>query len=157
MPKEIERKFLVVSRAWRKGAKGTLYRQGYLSSRKDRIVRVRVAGNKAFLTVKGASIGASRDEFEYPVPVRDAEVMLRRLCERPLIEKTRYRIPFKGHVWEVDEFRGENRGLVVAEIELRREKESFKRPAWLGAEVTLDRRYSNSSLVARPYRRFLDQ
>ena len=115
MAQEIERKFLVAGASWKEGATGTLIRQGYLSSVKERIVRVRVAGRKAFLTVKGVNRGVTRTEFEYPIPVRDAAAMLDALCERPLIEKTRWVVPFKGFTWEVDEFHGENTGLVVAD------------------------------------------
>ncbi len=153
MAKEIERKFLVTGTAWRKGAKGKRYRQGYLTLDPDCTVRVRIAGRQGFLTIKGISKGASRDEFEYPVPLADAHQLLR-LCKSAIIEKTRYRIPHKGHTWEVDVFAGENRGLVVAELELKSERQSFPRPPWVGREVTDDPRYFNASLATKPFRRW---
>ena len=149
---EIEHKFLLKSDAWRAGAKGTEYRQGYLCSAPERTVRVRVAGGAGTLTIKGASRGASRPEFEYSIPLDDARHLLEQLCERPLIEKTRYRIPFGGLTWEVDEFAGENAGLIVAEVELTDEAQHFERPDWVGEDVTSDPRYSNSALCRRPFR-----
>ena len=146
---EIERKFLVSGDAWRNGS-GVLYRQGYLNRDKARTVRVRIAGDAAFLTIKGQSVGASRAEFEYPIPVADAQALLA-LCDGPLIEKTRYLVPHAGHQWEVDEFAGDNAGLVVAELELVSEDEAFESPAWLGEEVTHDARYFNSNLATQPY------
>jgi CYTH domain-containing protein len=151
VPREIERKFLVTSDAWRIGAEGKIYRQGYLSLDVDRTVRVRVAGDQGFLTVKGRSVGASRAEYEYPIPVAHAEEMLDRLCLRPLIEKTRYRVAHEGLVWEVDAFAGENAGLVVAEVELEAEDQVVALPPWVGREVTSDPRYANGSLVQRPF------
>ncbi|MDL2272790.1 CYTH domain-containing protein [Desulfovibrio sp. OttesenSCG-928-I05] len=118
MGTEIERKFLVVSDAWRQGAEGTPIRQGYLSSRKECTVRVRIADGKGYMTVKGASAGITRQEFEYEIPVEDAHAMLDTLAERPLIEKTRYTRTEDGLVWEIDEFSGENSGLIIAEVEL---------------------------------------
>src|SRR5580692_9224986 len=117
MGHEIERKFLVKTESWRRPKDGVRYRQGYLSTVKERTVRVRTAGNKGFITVKGITVGASRSEYEYEIPLTDANEMLERLCERPLIEKTRYRIPQGDVVWEVDEFEGENAGLTTAEVE----------------------------------------
>lgn len=149
MATEIERKFLVKGTPWRQGA-GTRYSQGYLSREKERTVRVRVAGEKAFLTIKGLSRGASRAEFEYGIPVADAEQLLK-LCDGPIIEKNRYVIEHAGATWEVDEFLGDNAGLVVAEIELQSEDQQFERPSWVGAEVTHEQRYFNSSLVTHPY------
>jgi adenylate cyclase len=149
MATEIERKFLVKGTPWRQGA-GTRYSQGYLSREKERTVRVRVAGEKAFLTIKGLSRGASRAEFEYGIPVADAEQLLK-LCDGPIIEKNRYVIEHAGATWEVDEFLGDNIGLVVAEIELKSEDQQFERPSWVGAEVTHEQRYFNSSLVTHPY------
>ncbi len=146
---EIERKFLVTGDAWRSSSP-TYYSQGYLNSEKTRTVRVRIAGAQAFLTVKGLSKGASRAEFEYPIPVEDARQLLE-LCEQPLIEKYRHEIFYAGFLWEVDEFLGENFGLVVAEIELPDEGAEFARPDWLGNEVTGDSRYFNSSLVQKPF------
>lgn len=151
MAAEIERKFLVSGSAWRAGASGEPYRQGYLSTTKERVVRVRVAGTRAFLTIKGLTRGVERLEFEYEIPVADATRLLDELCERPLIEKTRYTVPAGRHVFEIDEFHGDNEGLVVAEIELARPDEAFERPAWLGREVSNDPRYFNANLIAHPY------
>jgi CYTH domain-containing protein len=151
MGTEIERKFLVVGDAWRQGAIGVLYRQGYLCTTPERTARVRVAGDKGYLTVKGSRTGVSRLEFEYSIPLEDAQAMLDALCVRPLIEKTRYRIDHGGLVWEVDEFAGENAGLVIAEVELKREDQEVSLPAWVGKEVSADDRYANSSLAERPF------
>jgi len=157
MGKEIERKFLVVGDAWRGLVPGARYRQGYLSTAKERTVRVRIAGDDAFLTVKGLSVGATRAEFEYAIPLIDAEEMLDVLCERPIVEKTRYRIPFAGLIWEIDEFGGDNAGLIVAEVELADEAQAFDRPDWIGREVTGEPRYFNANLVARPYSTWKDR
>ncbi|ARV19846.1 Inorganic triphosphatase [Curvibacter sp. AEP1-3] len=149
MAVEIERKFRVTGDAWRNDS-GVLYRQGYLNRDKVRTVRIRIAGSAAFLTIKGKSTGATRAEFEYPVPMDDAQALLA-LCDGPLIEKTRYIVLHAGHRWEVDEFAGDNAGLVVAELELSAEDEAFERPAWLGEEVTHDARYFNSNLATQPF------
>lgn len=149
MAVEIERKFLVKGEGWRNDS-GVVYRQGYLNRDKARTVRVRIAGNAAFLTIKGQSTGATRAEFEYPVPVEDARALLA-LCDGPLIEKTRFLVMHEGHCWEVDEFAGDNAGLVVAELELLSEDEAFARPDWLGDEVTPDARYFNSNLATHPF------
>ena len=146
---EIERKFLVVGDAWR-AAPAVPYAQGYLNRDKARTVRVRVVRDQAWLTIKGVSVGATRAEFEYPIPVADAEQVLA-LCDGPVIRKTRRVIEHAGATWEVDEFQGDNAGLVVAEIELPSEDAAFQRPAWLGDEVTHDARYFNSSLATAPY------
>jgi len=151
MPKEIERKFLLKNDSWRGQDTGKRYRQGYLSTVKERTVRVRTAADKGFVTIKGITVGASRSEYEYEIPVSDANEMLDRLCERPLIEKTRYRISHAGLVWEVDEFEGENRGLITAEVELKDERQSVTPPDWIGKEVTGDPRYFNANLVAKPF------
>lgn len=150
MGKEIERKFLVTGDDWRKLAKGTRYRQGYLSTVKERTVRVRTVDADGFLTVKGITVGATRKEYEYPIPAADAAGLLE-LCEQPLVEKVRYKIPFGGLTWEVDEFEGVNQGLVVAECELTSEDQKFEKPSWIGEEVTSDPRYFNSNLIAHPY------
>lgn len=150
MAVEIERKFLVASDAWREGARGETFRQGYLCISQDATVRVRIAGERAYLTIKGATAGMSRAEFEYDIPVADAEAMLQDHCLKPLIEKTRYDVPYAGKVWTVDVFGGENAGLIVAEIELDHGEEDFSLPPWAGAEVTDDPRYRNSALVAAP-------
>ena len=152
MAVESERKFLVIGDAWKTGAAGVAYRQGYLSTVKERTVRVRTVGDRGFLTVKGLTRGISRLEFEYAIPAADAGRMLDELCERPLIVKTRYRVPFGGLVWEIDEFHDENEGLVVAEVELSESGQRFDRPAWVGTEVSDDPRYFNSNLILHPYR-----
>lgn len=149
--KEIERKFLVVSDDWRGGTDSVLIRQGFLSTSKERTVRVRVIGEKAFLTVKGLTVGITRSEFEYEIPKADAEIMLQDLCEKPLIEKRRY-MRWSYHLcFEIDEFLGENEGLVIAELELSSETQTFERPSWLGAEVSHDPRYYNANLIKNPY------
>ena len=148
---EIEKKFLVTSSAWKRHAAGQLYRQGYLSIDPKRTVRIRVVGEQGVLTIKGQKIGATAPEFEYPIPIADAKKLLDTVCLRPLIEKTRYTIDHKAHRWEIDEFHGDNEGLVVAEIELKAENERFERPEWIGTEVTSDFRYTNAQLVERPY------
>lgn len=146
---EIERKFLVTGDAWRE-APAVYFAQGYLSTEKSRTVRVRVAGDEAFLTIKGETQGFSRQEFEYPIPLADGKALLA-MCEQPLIEKYRRKIPAGDFVWEVDEFLGANAGLVVAEIELPSEDADFPRPDWVGEEVTSDARYYNASLVRHPW------
>ncbi len=151
MGQEIERKFLVKGEAWKAGARGAVYRQGYLSSIKERVVRVRAVEDKGFLTVKGITRGVSRAEFEYQIPVEDAVLMLDHICEKPLIEKKRYKVPGGGLVFEVDEFFGENAGLVVAEVELADETQKIELPDWIGAEVSGDPRYFNSNLIRHPY------
>lgn len=148
---EIERKFLVTGDAWKRAAVGVLYRQGYLSTDKARTVRVRIAGERAFITIKGMAIGIARPEFEYEIPPDDAAAMLDGLCLKPLIEKRRYTLERKGMRWEVDEFLGENLGLVVAEVELDSADQAIELPEWIGLEVTDDARYFNSSLIAHPF------
>jgi adenylate cyclase len=152
VPSEIEHKYLVLKEAWTPQTSGVLYRQGYLSSTIERVVRVRIAGDRAYLTVKGPTTGVTRLEFEYPIPISDAATMLEHLCERPLIEKTRYREEFEGRRWEIDVFHGDNSGLVIAEIELANESEQFAVPPWAAAEVSDDPRYFNSNLVLNPYK-----
>jgi CYTH domain-containing protein len=154
MPTEIERKFLVIGDPWRQGP-GVRVRQGFLNRDKQRTVRVRIAGGRAFLTVKGISRGAARAEFEYEIPPADAEQLLQ-LCDGPLIQKIRYVLEYKGFTWEVDEFLEENAGLVIAEIELDAEDQPFERPAWVGREVTDDPRYYNANLAEHPYREWRD-
>jgi CYTH domain-containing protein len=148
---EIERKFLVRDRSVLDGSTGVTYRQGYLSRVPERTVRVRVAGDRAFLTIKGRSDGASRAEFEYEIPTDDARLLLG-LCDGPLIEKTRHRIEHAGLTWEVDVFAGANDGLVVAEVELPSLDAPVEVADWVGDEVTSDPRYFNANLVANPYR-----
>ncbi|MBP7462657.1 MAG: CYTH domain-containing protein [Candidatus Delongbacteria bacterium] len=157
MGKEIERKFLVKSDAWKSLATGTYYRQGYLSTIKERVVRVRTIGDKGFLTIKGITVGVTRSEFEYEIPVEEANLMLDNLCEKPIIEKLRAKIKLDGLVWEVDEFHGENQGLVVAEVELQDENQKLTLPDWIGPEVSGDPRYFNSNLILRPYTHWASQ
>jgi adenylate cyclase len=152
MGKEIERKFLVTDESFRSLANGTKYRQGYLNSTKERVVRVRTIDDKGFLTIKGITVGATRVEYEYEIPTAEATAMLDDLCEKPLIEKNRYKITFDEFIWEVDEFFGENQGLVVAEVELENEDQPFTKPEWIGEEVTGDPRYFNSNLIQHPYK-----
>lgn len=149
---EIERKFLVADTGFLAGIQGERLVQGYIASGGSATVRVRRCGELAWLTLKGRSVGFSRSEFEYPIPLADAERMLAELCTGPVISKTRYRVPFGDHLWEVDVFDGANAGLVIAEIELTHEDETFAIPEWLGAEVSADPRYFNSRLVEHPYR-----
>lgn len=150
MAQEIERKFLVRGDAWR-ADNGTLIRQGFLHNEVDSTVRVRATGERAYLTVKGAMTGVTRTEFEYEIPLEDANQMLDELCQRPLIEKIRYEIQLGGFTWEIDEFLGDNAGLVVAEIELEDETQEFPKPDWLGEEVSQYARYLNANLVKNPY------
>ena len=152
MAVEIERKFLVNGDFWRRGTTGQRISQGYLCSSDDRVVRVRVMGDRAFLTIKGAQHGATRYEYEYDIPMRDATEMLERLCQRPLIEKMRHHLTVDGREWVVDEFEGENAGLTVAEVEFEREGQAIALPDWVGAEVTDEPRYLNVNLVRHPYR-----
>ena len=154
MAKEIERKFLIKGDAWRALAKGTTYRQGYLNSAKERTIRVRTAVDKAFLTIKGLTVGATRAEYEYEIPFDEGKAMLDALAEKPLIEKKRYKIPAGGLTWEIDEFLGDNAGLIVTEVELKSEDQAFERPAWLGDEVTGDPRYYNANLIKKPFTRW---
>jgi CYTH domain-containing protein len=142
---EIERKFLVIGDGWRDGHQGARYCQGYITSGTV-TVRVRRAGATAMLTIKGRPRGTARPEFEYPIPVDDAEELLECMCRKPLVEKTRYEVPYGGHTWHIPLFGGRNAGLVVAEIELSRNDEEFARPDWLGREVTHEKKYRNSSL-----------
>lgn len=146
---EIERKFLVQGDSWKKMADaGRPCQQGYLSSEKNRTVRVRVIGRQAFLTIKGATSGITRAEFEYEIPVSDAEALLA-LCDT-VIQKVRHLIPHAGRVWELDVFSGANAGLIVAEIELESEGQPFELPEWVGAEVSGDPRYYNAALARHP-------
>ena len=151
MATEIERKFLVKNEDFKKSAQGVFYHQGFLNTVKERVVRVRVVGDKGFLTVKGITKGAVRTEFEYDIPVDDAKIMLETLCEKPTIKKYRHKIPWGDLFWEVDEFLSENKGLVVAEIELQHEDQKFTLPDWIEEEVTGDPKYYNANLVKKPY------
>lgn len=151
MPKEIERKFLVAGDDWRTLGKSTKYRQGYLSTVKERTVRIRTIDKEGFLTVKGITTGSSRLEFEYEIPFGDAKIMLDELCERPLIEKNRTKIKYDQFIWEIDEFEGVNKGLTIAEVELEHENDEIAIPDWIGKEVTDDPKYFNANLIKYPY------
>jgi len=148
---EIERKFLIDPSRWSPQGEGTLFRQGYLSSAENCVVRVRLAGDEAFLTVKGATVGVRRLEFEYRIPRDDAVALLNELCGPKNIEKTRYRQRVGDKLWEIDVFHGENDGLIVAEVELRAEDEVFELPEWVLEEVSDDPRYFNSNLMRSPF------
>ena len=152
MSLEIERKFLVKGEGWRGLAEPVRIRQGYVATRDGTTVRVRVAGDAAFITLKDRAVGFVRHEFEYPIPVEDAETILNTMCGN-LVEKNRYRVPAKepGLVWEVDEYFGANAPLVTAEIELPDEKTVVALPDWIGREVTDDHRYKNNNLAAHPF------
>jgi adenylate cyclase len=151
MAQETERKFLVKDDSYKKLGKGEYLHQGFLSTNEERVVRVRIKGGQAWLTIKGKTAGATRAEYEYEIPKSDAEYMLQHLCLKPTIEKHRYIIQHASFTWEVDEFHGENEGLVVAEIELPSEDTPFDLPTWVGEEVTGEPRYFNANLVKRPY------
>ena len=152
--REIERKFLVKDMSWKNEGTGVLYRQGYLSLDPDRVVRIRVAGDKARLTIKSRVSDLVRREFEYPIPVADAEEILKELCQGYRITKTRYLVKYAGHVWEIDEFEEENSGLIVAEVELSAVYEVIELPPWAGKEVTDDARYLNIRLCQLPFSRW---
>lgn len=156
MPREIERKFLVRDASWRGGDKGVRLRQGYLSVDPERTVRVRLAGDRGWLTIKGRAVGSVRPEFEYPIPAAEAASLLDHLCLRPQIEKIRYRIEHAGLWWEVDEFLGDNAGLVLAEVELTDPRQPVTLPPWVGEEVTDDHRYTNAWLSRYPFRTWGD-
>lgn len=149
---EIERKFLVKSDSWRKSAVGINFRQGYLPTGDSCVVRIRTMGPEAVLTIKSRTVGISRQEFEYAIPGLEAEQLLNSVCELPLIEKTRYQVRYQGFIWEIDVFRGENEGLIIAEIELEDENQKFSLPEWIGQEVSDDPRFFNVNLVKNPYK-----
>lgn len=150
---EIERKFLVKKDKWEQVVKEerSLFRQGYILSDQQKTVRVRLTDTEAFLTIKGQTVGVARPEFEYNIPTEDARHMLDNFCISEL-SKIRYFIPHDGHTWEVDEFLGQNEGLIVAEIELASEDEPFALPEWVDKEVTSEKKYTNSNLAVKPYR-----
>ncbi len=152
MRTEIERKFLLGNDAWRAAVKKRLdIVQGYLANTERGSIRVRVSADKADLNIKSMTLGVSRSEFEYPIPPHEARAMLENFCMRPLIEKTRYLLDYKGQRWEIDEFCGANVGLIVAEIELKSADEQFDKPPWLGREVSHEPKYYNVCLAERPY------
>lgn len=157
MAVEIERKFLVRGEQWRKLATGSIYRQGYIPTKNNTTVRVRLVGEQGYITIKGSSTGISRAEYEYLIPCKDAQEMLDNLCDRPLIEKTRYKLQFSGLTWEVDEFTGENEGLILAEVEISDEKQIIDIPEWIGQEVSNDSRYFNVNLVKYPFKEWSQQ
>jgi adenylate cyclase len=149
---EIEHKFLLANDDWRKHVShNCYYKQGYLNSDENSSVRVRIADDKAWLNIKSATIGTQRQEYEYLIPVADANEIINTLCHKPLIEKTRHFVTIGQHLWEIDEFASENEGLIIAEIELSKIGEKFTRPSWLGLEVTDDVRYYNNNLSQHPF------
>ena len=157
MALEIEHKFLLVSDEWRNlVSHSELFRQGYLSNNPAASVRVRIAHDKASLNIKGMTIGTHRPEYEYSIPLHDASELLDQLCARPIIEKTRHFVEFAGKTWEIDEFAGENAGLIVAEVELNEIGEHFQRPSWAGADVSGIERYYNVSLLKYPYNQWTE-
>lgn len=153
MGKEIERKFLIDQQKWDSLNKpaGKLFRQGYLLTDKDKTIRVRATETKGFLTIKGLTVGATRLEYEYEIPLTEAVELLDHFSQAEL-SKIRYEIPFEGKVWEVDVFSGDNDGLIVAEIELESETETFSLPEWVSREVTQEEKYYNSNLTINPYK-----
>lgn len=152
MAKEIERKFLIDLTKVGALENGTAIKQGYIATSDKTVVRARVAGKKAYLTLKGANKGVTRTEFEYEIPVDDAEQIIAELCNGPVVEKTRYLLEYIGHTWEIDIFHGNNEGLIIAEIELTSEDEVFEKPAWVETEVSGDPKYYNSSLLDHPFK-----
>lgn len=154
MAQEIERKYLVNLDGWQPGDDSTFIAQGYISKEPNRIVRVRLMGDQAFLTIKGVTVGATRTEFEYEIPAADGRTLLKDFCSGAILEKTRYYESHGGLRWEIDVFQGANHGLVIAEVELGHETQAFKKPLWIGEEVTEDPRYFNSNLIANPYVRW---
>lgn len=155
---EIEHKFLLANSDWREQTSHSChYRQGYLSALPTTSIRIRMSGSQAWLNIKSAVIGTHRHEYEYEIPVQDADEMIANLCQRPLIEKTRHFVNYQGYIWEIDEFEGDNEGLLVAEIELSEVGEDFPKPPWLGQEVTDDLRYYNNNLIRYPYSQWQEQ
>ncbi len=149
---EIEHKFLLANDNWREHiSRSVRYRQGYLSSQPTSSIRVRTSNDRAWLNIKTATIGTHRHEYEYEIPPADANEILDSLCKKPLIEKVRYFVTDNGNLWEIDEFEGENQGLIVAEIELDETGQTFSKPPWIGLEVTGDLRYYNNNLAMHPY------
>ena len=149
---EIEHKFLLANNDWREHiARSVKYRQGYLSSQATSSIRVRISDDHAWLNIKSATIGTHRHEYEYEIPLQDANEIINILCRKPVIEKTRHFVIHDGNTWEIDEFDGDNRGLIIAEIELSEIGKTFSKPHWLGEEVTHDLRYYNNNLAIFPY------
>lgn len=156
MGREIERKFRVHTERLPALTQGQALRQGYICTDPERVVRVRIAGSDGFITLKGKTVGSTRLEFEYAVPLTDAQQILEHLCHGPKIDKIRYRIPHQGHTWEVDVFEGDNQGLIIAEVELGSEGEAVCLPDWISQEVTGEARYYNSNLLHSPYKTWAD-
>lgn len=157
MAQEIEHKFLLANDGWREHVShSVIYKQGYLSSQATSSIRVRISDKQAWLNIKSATIGTQRSEYEYEIPLSDAHEILNSLCLKPVIEKTRHFVTHENHLWEIDEFDGENAGLIVAEIELDTLDEAFEKPDWVGAEVTQDVRYYNNNLAKNPYSAWRD-
>lgn len=149
---EIERKFLVKNTLWQEHVISKSHiKQGYIASEKNATVRIRIAKGHAILNIKSATVGIQRSEFEYDIPIDDAEMILEKVAIRPIIEKTRYKVQSGDHVWDLDEFHGENDGLIVAEVELSSEDEVFHMPEWAGKEVSSDPKYYNANLIKHPY------
>ena len=169
MGTEIERKYLVKHAAWRSQKEmlqkqvqasgkqfGQKYAQGYIPTANDTTIRLRTVGDLGYLTIKSKTVGYTRAEFEYQIPLDDAEEMLANLCQKPAIEKFRYTFESEGLTWEVDEFLGENAGLIIAEVELQQENQAIALPSWIDREVR-DKKYFNSSLVKHPYSQWRDK
>lgn len=154
MAVEIEKKFLVDLEKLGKLENGYAIKQGYIQTVDNTVVRVRIKADKAFLTIKGENVGLKRLEFEYPIPLADAQEMLEKLCIKPIIDKTRYLITQGEHTWELDVFYGDNEGLIIAEIELESEDEYFELPSWVKEEVTSDIKYYNNNLLKYPYKKW---
>ena len=155
MPIEIERKFLLANSDWRNEViRSSRIRQGYLGKMDKASVRIRVQGDRANINVKSATLDIRRLEYEYEIPLDEAIEMLDQLCAKPQIDKTRFIVEHGSHVWEIDEFYGDNEGLLVAEVELGSEDEAYEKPAWLGEEVTQDPRYYNVNLIKQPYKQW---
>lgn len=151
MAKEIERKFLIDLKKIDKLENGYNIKQGYIKTEDKTVVRIRINDKEAFLTIKGANIGATRLEYEYPIPISDAKDILRNLCKKPIIDKTRYEIKYDNHIWEIDIFHQENDGLAIAEVELTNENEAIELPNWIIKEVTNEYKYCNSNLLENPF------
>lgn len=152
---EVEHKFLLINDDWRKlVSRSVKYKQGYLASEAGSSIRVRISDDKAWLNIKSATPGTHRSEYEYEIPLQDANEIISSLCRKPLIEKTRHFVPVNDHIWEIDEFEGENEGLIVAEIELQTIGETFSKPEWIGAEITYDLRYYNNNLSLFPFNKW---
>ncbi len=151
MAYEIERKFLVDIEKLPKLENGFVIKQAYMPTSNNTVVRVRIKNTKAFLTIKGENKGSVRREYEYEIPLGDANEMINNLCKTPIISKTRYEIKYEKHIWEIDVFDEDNKGLIVAEVELQTENENIKLPSWIKKEVTEDNKYYNSNLIKNPF------